>query len=355
MSEPLLVVEGVSVITGGRTIVDAGRLAPLALALAACSGAPSATKVALPIGTPGIGFDDLRYSANLHRLLVPAGRSGRLDLVNPDSLEVTSISGFASNPKYSGGHDDGPTSVDEASGILYVTDRTSGKLSAVDPAKATILGEVSLASGPDYVRFVAATHELWVTEPGADQIEIFTLNDAGTPAASGAIIHVTNGPESLVIDERHGRAYTHRWHASTVAIDVRTRGIVAEWPNGCAGSRGIELDEAYGFLFAACNEGTVSVLDVEHDGKILSTSARGSGFDVMGYAPSLGHLYLAGSDCACTMILGVSAKGTLSLLERANAPKSTHCAAADDVGHAWICDPDAGKLWRLDDRHPKSL
>ena len=48
-------------------------------------------------------------------------------------------------------------------------------------------------------------------------------------------------------------------------------------------------------MFAACWEGTVTVLDTAHDGKRLSTIARGSGFDVIGYAPLLGHLYLAGS------------------------------------------------------------
>src|SRR6266498_3633396 len=98
------------------------------LAIAACKSTPSGDGVDLPGSSPGIGFDDLRYSTALHRVLVPAGRSGNLDLIDPDNLGVTIIAGFSVTPDFSGGHDDGPTSVDEGRGFLFVTDRTSRKL-----------------------------------------------------------------------------------------------------------------------------------------------------------------------------------------------------------------------------------
>src|SRR5205814_998703 len=143
-------------------------------------------------------------------------------------------------------------------------------------------------------------------------------------------VPVDNGPESLVIDNHQARAFTHRWQRSTVAIDVKTRAVVGDWPNECAGSRGIAVDEERGFLFAGCWEGTVTVLDTAHDGKRLSTIARGSGFDVIGYAAQLGHLYLAGSSCGCLVVIGVSAAGSLSFLGRLPAAGSSHCAVADD-------------------------
>src|SRR5262249_33176006 len=155
---------------------------------------------------PGIGFDDLRYSARLHRVLVPGGRSGRLNLINPDDLSVSSISGFSASGDYSGGHDNGVTSVDESQALLYATDRTSGKLLVVDPQKAAIVATAPLAASPDYVRVVGSRKEVWVTEPNAAQIEIFRLADDGTPTHD-AVIPVSNGPESLVIDETRGRAY----------------------------------------------------------------------------------------------------------------------------------------------------
>jgi DNA-binding beta-propeller fold protein YncE len=332
-------------------------VSPAATCLAlGCSSTPAGDRVDLPSGSIGIGFDDLRYSAGLHRVLVPGGRTGNLDLIDPDRMTVTSIGGFSTMGNFSGGHDDGPTSVDEGKGFLYVTDRSSQVLNVIDPQAHAIVGKVALGSNPDYVRFVPPTNELWVSEPSADRLEVFSLSDESPPAmAHAAFIAVSNGPESLVIDARRGKAYTHRWQSSTVVLDLATRSIVAEWPNGCASSRGLALDEAKGFFFAACLEGTTSVLDVDHGGALLSSAAYGSGFDVIGYNPSLGHLYLAGSACRCLVTLGVSSTGKLSFLERHDAPADTHCATADDVGHAWVCDPNGGALWRVADSNPSTF
>jgi len=328
---------------------------PVALIVSACSS-PAGQRVALPGAAPGIGFDDLRYSAKLHRLLVPAGRTGTVDLVDPDTLQVTSIAGFGTVAAYSGAHDDGPTSIDEGQGMLYVTDRTTGKLDVVDPVAKSIVAATMLGAGPDYVRFVPSSNEIWVSEPDAEQVEIFSVGaDPSTaPVRSGAVA-VTNGPESLVIDSKRGWAYTHRWQKSTVAIDIATRAIVAEWPNGCASSRGLALDEERGFLFVSCSEGTTSVLDLSNDGRMVSTLARASGFDVIGYSPRVGHLYLAGSSCGCLITLGVSPTGILGFIGRADAAGSTHCAVADDAGHAWWCDQDQGSVWRLTDGSPASI
>ena len=137
--------------------------------------------------------------------------------------------------------------------------------------------------------------------------------------------------------------------------DLAKHAEIARWKNGCKASRGIALDEKRGWLFSGCNEGTTAVLDVTHDGRIVSTIERGSGFDVIGYSAKLGHLYLAGGACRCLVILGVSPQGKLTFLEQTDAPESTHCAAADDVGHAWVCDPGGGRILRVDDRHASTL
>jgi hypothetical protein len=94
---------------------------------------------------------------------------------------------------------------------------------------------------------------------------------------------------------------------------------------------------------------------VDDDGRILSALARGSGFDVMGYNPELGHVYVAGFSCSCLVVLGVSPKGELSFLDRFDAPGSTHCTVADDRGNAWVCDADHGSLWRVHDTARGSL
>jgi DNA-binding beta-propeller fold protein YncE len=306
--------------------------------------------VSLPGGPPGIGFDDLRWSATLGRVVAPGGRAGKVYLIEPDSKAVTVLGGFDETAGYSGGHDDGPTSADEGRSLLFVTDRTSRTLAVVDPASGATMARTPLATSPDYVRYVAPTNELWISEPAGGQIEIFAL-DGSTPRAV-AVIPVPNGPESLVIDAARGRAYTHEWQANTIAVDLHSRAVVGRWPNGCAASRGIDVEPEHGWVLAACNEGTLTVLDPGAGGRIVASVAAGSGYDVMGYARSTRHAYLAGGACGCLTVVGLSQEGSLGVLGRFEAPSDTHCAVADEHGHAWVCAPSEGALRRIDDSFP---
>src|SRR5436190_7110163 len=191
---------------------------------------PSVMAVTLPDGRGGVGFDDLRYDATLGQVLAPGGRTGKVDLVDPSTQAVTPIAGFSAQPRFSGGHDDGPTSADAGHGLIFVTDRTTRRLSVVDPETRAIVASVALESSPDYVRYVAPTGELWVTEPDQEQIEVFTLPDTQKPMPErAAVIVVKGGPESLVIDPQRQRAFTHLWVGATVAIDLNNRTLVAQW------------------------------------------------------------------------------------------------------------------------------
>ncbi|HET9989733.1 MAG TPA: hypothetical protein VFQ65_14475, partial [Kofleriaceae bacterium] len=53
------------------------------------------TSLAMPDGAAGIGFDDLGFSPILHRVLAPGGRTGKLDLVDPKTQAIVSVSGFS--------------------------------------------------------------------------------------------------------------------------------------------------------------------------------------------------------------------------------------------------------------------
>jgi DNA-binding beta-propeller fold protein YncE len=317
-------------------------------ASSAAIGSAPATRtsmIALPGGEGGIGFDDLRYSSRLGRVLVPAGRTGNLDLVDPDSGAVEAIAGFGKKESFSGGHGDGTTSVDEGAGLLFAIDRTSKRVDVVDPVARTIVASAPLAGSPDYVRFVGGKNELWVSEPDSEQIEIFALGEARTaPPRQVAVISVPGGPESLVIDEKQQRAYTHLWASATWAIDLSTRAVVARWPNSCGGSRGIALDEARGFLFVGCAEGRALVLDVQHDGRELSSTPTGDGVDIIDYDPVRGHLYVPAAKSATLSILAVSSAGVLTQLASVPVAKGAHCATTDGRGHVFVGDPESGRL-----------
>ncbi len=321
-------------------------LAPAALASSALvhAQAPSAPAVIpIPGGEGGVGFDDLRFSPTLGRVIVPAGRTGSIVLVEPAQWRLTRIEGFAAKPDFGGGHDDGVTSADEGRGFLFAVDRTSERLAVVDPADGRVVSSARLAGSPDYVRFVEPAGQVWVTEPDKERIEIFRLEGNPPKPIHDDFLEVRGGPESLVIDAAGGRAYTNLWKSETVVLNTKNRGVVARWQNGCAGSRGIALDEERGFLFVGCSEGSGVALDAK-SGKILGQIRAGNGIDIIDYSPSLHHLYLPGAKSATLAVVAVSATGVLSLLGEVPTAQGSHCAVADVSGHIYVCDPGAGRL-----------
>src|SRR3954468_8271916 len=131
----------------------------LLIVILAAACAPPA--IDLPDESPGIGFDDLRYSPRLHRVLVPAGRSGHLDLVDPDTHEVQAIGGFSTEASSEPGSPAfGVTSAAAMGTFIAVTDRTTEQLALVDPDSGSSAATTRLGSSPDYVRWIEATREL---------------------------------------------------------------------------------------------------------------------------------------------------------------------------------------------------
>ncbi len=309
-------------------------------------------QLVLPGGAGGIGFDDLRFSPELHRVLAPAGRTGKLDLIDPSSQAIESIDGFSSDATFGGGHGEGTTSVDVGGGFLFATDRGRTEVAIVDPVAKKIVATAKLAGTPDYVRWIEPAKEVWVTEPGKKQIEYFSLV-ASKLVRKGAF-EVPGGPESLVVDATRSRAYTHTWDDATVVIDLAQHKEVARWKNGCEASRGIALDEKRGFLFVGCDEGKATALDVAHDGKQLGAAPTGKGVDIIAYSAALAHLYVPGGDSATLTIISVDASGKLAVLGTAPAAKDSHCVTADEAGHAYVCDPKHGALLIFPDPHPAS-
>jgi hypothetical protein len=308
------------------------------------------TPVALPGGPRSIGFDDLTFAPAFHRVLAPAGRTGKLDLVDPATHAVEPVEGFATSILGPFGHEQGTTSADEGGGFIYAIDRSTKLVETVDPAARKIVAKAQLAGSPDYVRWVAPARQVWVTEPDDDRIEVFSLEGTPPTPKHSAFIKVDGGPESLVIDVKNQRAFTHLWKASTLAIDVRSRAIVATWANGCDGSRGIALDEARGLVFAGCSEGKAVVLDVAHEGKQLSRASTGKGVDVIAYSQSLRHLYVPGASSATLTVLAVGDDGQLGAIATIPSAGGAHCVTADDQGGVWVCDPEHGQLlfWKDD-------
>jgi DNA-binding beta-propeller fold protein YncE len=329
------------------------KFAVLGLALAA---APTTlSPLTLPGADGPVGFDDLRFSAELRRVLVPAGRTGRLGLVDPDSKRVEVIAGFSESRERERGHGESTTSADGGQGFLFASDRTRREVVVADPAAKRIIARAELGAGPDYVRWVAPTHEVWVTEPGKKVIETFRVDGDSSPKLTRTgTIEVPDGPESLEIDPDRHRAYTNTWHDATIVIDLAARRIVGRWKNGCRGSRGLALDARRGFVFVGCDEGRAAALDANQDGRPIGRAPAGDGVDVIAYSARLSHLYVPGADAADLTIMSVGADGKLGVLGKVPTARDAHCVTADDLGNVYVCDPAHGRLLTFRDPFPAS-
>ena len=308
-----------------------------------------AQPIAMPDGAGGIGFDDMLYAPALHVVLVPAGRTGRLVLIDPRTRAVDTIAGFSRAAPSGSGHGAGTTSADSDGKLIFASDRNLGLVDIVDPVAKKIVGSVKLGGGPDYVRWVEPLGEVWVTEPNKKAIEHFKLDRAARTLTRGGSIAVADGPESLVVDSKRGRAYTHTWHDERVVIDLASHAVVTRWKNGCKESRGIALDGARGLLFVGCDEGKATALDVR-DGKLAGSVATGKGVDIIAYASGRSRLYVPGGDDATLTIVAVGAHGELSAVATRKSAPDAHCVAADEDGHAYVCDPGNGRVLVVDDK-----
>jgi hypothetical protein len=325
-------------------------LMPLS-ALAASAPLAPQTVIKIPGGEHGIGFDDIGYAAPLNRVTVPAGATGNLVLIDPASDALTVISGVSAPPANGSQRREGTSSAVYGAGYLFASDHAPAEVVTINPRSKTIVSRTRLESGPDYVRYVARTNEIWVTEPGKQQIQVFRLSVRPKPALTPeTTIHIGGGPESLVIDNRRDRAYANLWKDKTVEMQLSTHKVLAEWPNTCKGSRGLALDEAHNHLFVACTEGKVAVLAPAEHGKILASAPAGAGIDIISYSPRLHHLYVPGARAATLSIFDVSAAGALKPLAVYKTAGHAHCVTDDNDGHVFVCDPLAGEILKLDDR-----
>jgi hypothetical protein len=284
---------------------------------------------------------------------VPGGRTGRLYLVDPRSRSVEVVEGFSRSASRERGHGEGTTSADSGQGLVFAIDRTDRTLVVVDPAAKRIVARATLEGGPDYVRWVEPTSEVWVTEPAREAIETFRFQGGASPTLTRTgRITVQAGPESLVVDAASARAYTNTFKDATVAIDVRSHTVTARWPNGCRGARGIALDATRDLVFVGCDEGKAVALDVSRGGQVVGTARTGEGVDSIAHSPQRSRLYVPSADTATLSVIAVGDHGQLEPLGTVSTAPDAHCAAADELSNVYVCDPRNGRLLVAPDPYP---
>jgi DNA-binding beta-propeller fold protein YncE len=307
-----------------------------------CLAQPTPRIIAIPGGEGGVGLDDISYSPFLKRVILPGAGTGDIYLLNPASNKLEVISGFTKSTSFHGGFE-GVTSADAGDGFIFAVDHGSQQLDVIDAQSHNVVGSTKLAGAPDFVRYVSSMHEIWVTEPHVDRIETFTLSAGKTNPAHHDFLAVFEGPESLLIDNASGRAFTNSRTGTSYVFDLKSGDELKRFKNGCRASRGLGFDAAHDLLFVGCKEGKLEVLDAK-SARLISETTTGAGVDIIAYDPTLAHAYLPAARSATMATIAVSSDGRAKLLGTVDTVHGAHCAAVDQEGGVYVCDPLHGKI-----------
>jgi DNA-binding beta-propeller fold protein YncE len=305
----------------------------LAILVAAAS---AATPVKFPDTQPPVIMDYL--AADGDRVWAPAGNTGKVFVLEKGAFK--SVDGFATKK----GRNDrlmGPSSVTVGEGAVYVGNRGDSRIWAIDPKTLEKKGSVELSSTPDGTFWVAPTKEVWVTTPRDNSIQII---DSGMKIAGKIAV---DGPEGYAVDAGRGIVYTNLEEKDrTLAIDAKSRKIVADWDAGCGkeGPRGLAIDAGRGVLFVACAVKGLRAIDAK-TGAEKARVETGEGVDNIDYLPSKRLVYVAAGRSEKLTVVHLEDDGSLKVVATSPIGKGSRVVVVTQDGTAYAADSAGGQLW----------
>ena len=320
------------------------------------------TPISLPGASGVVALDYFAYDRSTGKLWVPASNTGNVDVIDENSDAVSQVSGFKTGEVELRGRKVplGPTAVSVGDGVVYVGNRGDSSLCVID-AQSLKRGEclqvapasAGSAAAPDGVVYVAATRELWITT-GAPPIGVASADktiqvfDVSEPhhLKPKLKIPLNGSAEGYAVDNQRGLFYTNVEEAGkTVAIDLRSHKVVAEWKIH-DDLQGLALDSARGFLFVACGDHVVS-LDVGHGGRVLDSIVTGPGLDNIDFSSEQKLLYAAASLTATLSIVDVADDGKFHLKALVPTVKGARGVIAAEGETAHLIDPVEGRILKM--------
>jgi len=320
------------------------------------------TPISLPGASGVVALDYFAYDRATGKVWVPASNTGNVDVIDESSDAVSQVTGFKTGEVELRGRKItlGPTAVSVGDGVVYIGNRGDSSLCVIDAL--TLKREECLqvappsagpGAAPDAVVYVAATKELWITTgappigvPSADKaIQVFDVSEPRHLKLK-LKIPLDGSAEGYAVDNQHGLFYTNIEEAGkTVAIDVRSHKVVAEWKVH-DDLQGLTLDSARGFLFVACGDHVVS-LDVAHDGRLIDSLVTGPGLDNIDFSSDQKLFYAAASVTATLSIIEVGNDGKFHLKALVPTVKGARGVVAGKGETAYLIDPAEGRILKL--------
>jgi hypothetical protein len=300
----------------------------------------AASTLALPGAQPPVFMDYLATEGAT--VWVPGANTGKVFVLEAGKFRT--VEGF---PTTKGRNDRllGPTSVAIGRGFAYIGNRGNSKICAVDARSLEKKGCAQMPGMPDGTFFVAPTSQVWVTTPREKSIQILDVNDPAAPKLEGKI-ELDGEPEGYAVDAGRGLVFTNLEDKDrTLAIDARSRKVVATFEPGCgsAGPRGLAVDARRGLLLVACTDAVV-VLDA-HTGARKARLDTGSGVDNIDYVAGRKLVYAAAGHAEQLTVAELGDDGSLKPVTQEKVGKGCRVVVATPDGTAYVADGGNGQLW----------
>jgi hypothetical protein len=314
----------------------------------AAASDPGISAIPLP-GAPegGLFLDYLAADRAHHRVWVPAGATGRVDVIDTETRRLQPIENFPTSEIERRGRkmSIGPSSATVGDGYVYVGNRADSSVCAVNAVSLAREGCVTLPSSPDGLAYVASTHEVWATTPRTKSLYMLDVSKPSAPRLAGNLV-LEGEPEGYAVDDAHGVFYTNLEDKDrTLRIDVKTRKVSSTWLPACGegGPKGLAVEPAGQILVVACPD-HVETMDVRQEGKILSKLDTGAGVDNIDYLPAWRSLYVAAGRAGTLTVAHLDEKGMLSKSSSSVTAPGARNAVADDKGVTYVADGPEGKI-----------
>ncbi len=172
---------------------------------------------------------------------------------------------------------------------LFVTNGGSGLVDIVDPNSLQVTNSVQLSSDADNIRY--DSHGLVLVGYGFGGIAVLNLTTEKVTASVGLIGH----PESFQLDRNDSKMFVNVPAGSYVAVvDRDTNSIISRWPlpSNVSANFPMALDEIHHRLFVGARLPAEVVVYDTLSGRVVDTISVGQGPDDVFYSPN-GCLYVS--------------------------------------------------------------
>ena len=296
-------------------------LAALGFALgAARTEASPRYRIAHEVQLPGEeGWDYLAFEQGGHRLFVSHGT--RVLVVDTDSLKV--VGEIADTPGVHG------IALAADLGRGYISAGRANTIVVFDLKTLARLKEIkTTGETPDAILYDAPSHRVFSFNGHGRNV---TAVDATTDTVLGTIA-LDAKPEFAVSDSK-GHVYVNLEDKNSLAvIDPQHLTVTAVWPiAGCQEPSGLAIDAARGYLFPACDNKVMAVVDAA-SGKVLGTVPIGEGVDAAGFDPATNLAFASCGEGVLTVVRA-SKSGRPELVETLKTQHGARTMALDRATH----------------------